>query len=235
MLAKFSLYDFIAVLIPGIFFLWTVETITNFQSLQRALPLTGSLSDTSILIVIGYVAGLLLQGMGQAWTERILLLWWGGFPSARWLMPNDRRLSHAYKEDLWRLIKRRFDIDNPESANAEVRLRRNQEVFYLCYRSVERMSDLPQTFVAQYGLFRSLLTTFAILTFGVLAKFILDAYRDHILDRQLMLLLVALLLGSHLSYSRTVKRGEDFAKAVYDVFIARFGSAEGDKPDGPSD
>jgi hypothetical protein len=107
-LGRFGLYDFIAVLIPGIFFLWALGTLGDVSSIQQAIPLSGGLAETSVLIVLGYVTGLLLQGISQQLTERALIWWWGGFPSARWLIPEDQRLSRKYREELAGALLKKF-------------------------------------------------------------------------------------------------------------------------------
>jgi len=71
-LGRFGLYDFFANIIPGIFFLWALGTVLEIAKLQQALPLTGGLAETSVLIVVGYLTGLLLQGVSQLVTERAL-------------------------------------------------------------------------------------------------------------------------------------------------------------------
>jgi hypothetical protein len=223
LLSRFGLYDFFANIIPGIFFLWSLGSLLDFRYLKEALPLAGGLAETSVLVVVGYLTGLLLQGVSQLLTERILLWGWGGFPSDRWLLPEDDRLSAEYKTDLAAAIKRRFDLTLESVASGdpkEKRLRRTHEVFYRCYRSVEKASDLPQTFNVQYGLFRGLLTTFALLAFISLT----------VVARQLWLsrtfawsphlfFAIAATLGAVITYYRAKKRGEDFARAVLDVFI----------------
>src|SRR5207237_7437566 len=100
MVNRFSLYDFIAVVIPGIFFLWAVGTLADVFALSKVVPLSGGITETSVLVVVGYVTGLLLQGISQHVLERMLLWWWGGFPSARWLLPDDARFTAQYKQEV---------------------------------------------------------------------------------------------------------------------------------------
>jgi membrane protein DedA with SNARE-associated domain len=69
MISRFSLYDFIAALIPGILFLWIISIFTD----PIDIPLTGGLAETSVLVALGYVTGLILQGISQGLTEKILL------------------------------------------------------------------------------------------------------------------------------------------------------------------
>jgi hypothetical protein len=194
--------------------------------LQRSIPLSGGITDTSVLIVVGYVTGLLLQGVSQLITEKILLWWWGGFPSARWLLPNDRRFTTDFKTELAAALLGKFNIslelDPAKLGSKDAALKRNQEIFYRCYRAVEKLSDLPQTFNAQYGLFRSLLTTFALLALVSVWR-LWSFYRSGLgSDAEIVLALGFVLFGTIISYYRTMKRGEDFARAVYDVFITNF-------------
>jgi len=133
-LKRFSLYDFIAILFPGIFFLWALAFFVEAPLLQRSVPLSGGIADTSVLIVVGYVTGLLLQGVSQLVTERILLYWWGGFPSARWLLPDDQRFTLEFKTELSATLLRKFNIslelDPAKSGPKDSTLKRNQEIFY---------------------------------------------------------------------------------------------------------
>ena len=228
MLNRFSLYDFIAILFPGIFFLWALAFVVDAFRLEQSIPLSGGLADTSVLIVIGYVTGLLLQGISQLLTEKILLFWWGGFPSARWLLPDDRRFSQEYKLELSALLLNKFNIplelDPGKSSPKDSALKRNQEIFYRCYRAVEKVSDLPQTFNAQYGLFRSLLTTFVLLATASVWKLWLLHRSGHGFDNETGVALGLFMLGGLVTYYRVTRRGEDFARAVYDVMLANFGT-----------
>jgi hypothetical protein len=207
--------------------LWALGTVLGVRELQEALPLTGGLAETSVLIVIGYLTGLLLQGISQATTERALKWWWGGFASERWLLAEDERLTAEYKAQVAEVVERCFnlvlDVAPPHSGNLTgrtARMKRAQEIFYRCYRSVEKASDQPQTFNAQYGLFRGLLTTFVLLALVSLG-FVAHRFwvtRSIVLSPHLVFGAAAL-VGGIISYQRTKKRGEDFTKAVLDIFL----------------
>src|SRR6266540_3427963 len=94
MIAKFNLYDFIANLIPGLVFLWCVGLLAALASWRLPLDFAGGLAETSILVALGYVVGLMLQAVSERVVQRkILLPAWGGFPSARWLLPEDTHFS----------------------------------------------------------------------------------------------------------------------------------------------
>src|SRR5437867_1365907 len=111
MIAKFNLYDFIANLIPGLVFLWCVGLMAGLASWHLPLDFSGGLAETSILVALGYVVGLMLQAVSERVVQRkILLPKWGGFPSARWLLPEDTHFSKSYKDQINALIAERFKV-----------------------------------------------------------------------------------------------------------------------------
>lgn len=217
MTSKLDGYDFIAALIPGILFLWWISIFACIQT----IPLTGGLADTSVLFALAYVTGLILQGISQGLTEKILLKLWGGFPSARWLLPDDNNFSKEYKDKIKEIINVKYSIKADDSLPKEEKLKKNQEIFYLCYNAVEKekLSDRPQIFNAHYGLFRCLLTTFSLLVlFGVGVLFI-DKPQN---STSIWCFMIIALVGAIVSYFRAQKRGEDFAKSIYDLFLVKF-------------
>ena len=111
MVTKFSFYEFISIFIPGILFIWAISPILNLMGLSIDFPFTGELSGTAILIALAYVVGLLLQGISQGVTEKILIKIWRGFPSARWLLPDDEYLSKNLKSEIKQIVKKEFKIE----------------------------------------------------------------------------------------------------------------------------
>jgi len=229
MIAKFNLYDFIANLIPGLVFLWCIHLLAALLGINIPIDFAGGLAETSILVALGFVAGLMLQAISERFVQRNFLLpRWGGFPSARWLLPEDSHFSKSYKDQISALIAERFKvstaIESPSGcAEAEARnakLKRAQELFYLCYHFVDNLSPRPQVFNAQYGLFRCLFGQFALLCIlailGFLVAFIAQRHTAHLL----FLLAALFAVCSWLSYERCKKRSEDFAQSVYDLFVA---------------
>jgi|SRR6056297_3115473 len=217
MISRFSLYDFIAAVIPGILFLWGISIVAN----SIGIPFKGGLAETSVLVALGYVTGLILQGISQGLTEKILLKAWGGFPSARYLLPDDNKLSKEYKQKIKEIVRVRYSVVSDDDQSREKQLKKNQEIFYLCYNAVdqENLSDRPQLFNAHYGLFRCLLTTFTLLfLFALSVLLFTENQRESIIFG----VLVFTIIGAIVSYFRTKKRGEDFAKSIYDLFLVRF-------------
>jgi hypothetical protein len=221
MVARFSLYDFIAVVIPGILFIWAISLFSDSIGIAFYIPLAGGIAETSVLIALAYVTGLILQGISQGVTEKVLIKIWGGFPSARWLLPDDTRFEKGYKDKIKQIVEKNYGIKSENNLSRKEQLKKNQEIFYLCYNAVdkEKLSDRPQIFNAHYGLFRCLLTTFLILFLLGIVTLIFNKKMEHTI---LYLILLFSFIGASVSYFRAMKRGEDFAKSIYDLFLVQF-------------
>lgn len=217
MISRFSLYDFIAAVIPGILFIWGVSLLSGWIEIELA----GGIGETSVLIALAYVCGLILQGISQGVTEKILLKAWGGFPSARWLLQEDSYLSEEYKTKIKQIVEDKYSVKSDPNLSKEGQLKRNQEIFYLCYNAVdkEKLSERPEIFNAHYGLFRCLLTSFSLLFLLDVGILILGGSPA---KPSLYGLLFFSFIGAVVAYFRTKKRGQDFAKSIYDLFLVRF-------------
>ncbi len=232
MIARFDLYDFVANLIPGLVFLWCVQVLAGLFGWTLPLDFTGGLAETSILIALGYITGLLLQGISQAIVEQhILKPLWRGFPSERWLLPEDGHLSTDYKSRLLALIRERFNVatepelppGGPASQARALRLKKNRELFDLVYHAVSETSPRPLIFNAHYGLFRLLLTMFGLLFVVSLAGLLWSWAGHHLSAKWFGAWAVLYVLAAWVAYARCKKRGEDFAQSVYDLFISGAG------------
>lgn len=240
MIARFDLYDFVANLIPGLVFLWCVQVLAALVGWSLPVDFVGGLAETSILIALGYITGLLLQGLSQGVVEQLILKpLWGGFPSERWLLPDDDHFSRDYKKRLLSLIAERFGIatnpdlppDCPAQRARELRMKKNRELFYLVYHHVGETSPRPLTFNAHYGLFRCLFGMFSLLAVLSLAGLAWASlfHRGGLMAFGLWALLF--LCASLIAYARCKKSSEDFAQSVYDLFMAGATTKpKGDKP-----
>jgi len=213
---KLSLYDFIAVLIPGIFFLISTEMIFNFASSEFVIPEGNNFSLLLLLIVFGYITGILLQGLSQTITDRILKLFWKGQLSEKCLMDNSQFLSDDYKKIFWEKVKLKLNRSKPTGNEHGIR-KNNREIFSLIVKLIEREkhSDKIQIFIAQFSFFRSLLTVFSILLSFLVFKYF--SYGNF--TRIEIMILIFSLIGLLISYSGAKRRNEDFVKATLDAFI----------------
>ncbi len=163
---------------------------------------------------------LLTPGLSEGVVERrILKPLWKGFPSERWLLPDDDRFSAAYKTRLLTLIAERFKVATdadlppncPPDRARDLRLKKNRELFYLIHHAVGETSPRPLTFNAHYGLFRALLTMFALLAVLALVGSVW-ALCFHPVRLAPFVLWTGFFTGAALiAYVRCRKRSEDFA------------------------
>ena len=230
MLGRFGVYDFIANLIPGLAFLWALSWLAQFFGHRPIIPISGSIGDTTVMIAWAYIVGLLLQGIAQGVVERAVLVLSGGFPSAKWLLEGGECFTDQHRKALKEAIHDYFgEPVEPVIANGldaktrdALRLRRYQELFYLCYNLVEqkKLSDRPLIFNAQYGLFRALLT-FALMLLVVFSISFWQGWKEIVQRNSVGVfqsVIAFLVISAVISYFRMKKRGEDFAKSVYDLF-----------------
>ena len=229
MITRFDLYDFVANLIPGMVFLWCVQELVGLVGWHLPLDFAGGLAETSILVALSYITGLLLQGLSQELVEKhILKPLWKGFPSERWLLHNDDHFSADYKKRLLSLVAERFKVatepdippDCPPDRRRNLLLKKNQELFNLIYHAVGETSPRPLTFNAHFGLFRSLLMMFTLLAVlslaGLLWALLVRPGAAPAFSGWTALFVVS----SVIAYARCKKRGENFAQSVFDLFIA---------------
>ncbi|WP_456332471.1 hypothetical protein [Fervidibacter sacchari] len=192
------------------------------------LDFSGGLAETSILVALGYITGLLLQGLSQGLVEKhILIQVWKGFPSERWLLPDDKHFSADYKERLRSLITERFKVTTepelppncPPDHEQELRLRKNRELFSLCYHDVGNANPRPLILNAHYGLFRCLLTMFALLALLSLVELVCALLIRKSQAMALGVWTCLFAISAVIAYVRCKKRAEDFAQSVFDLFI----------------
>jgi heme A synthase len=85
---------------------------------------------------------------------------------------------------------------------------------------VDNLNPRPQIFNAQYGLFRCLLTTFALLCGLAVLLGLLNLISQTPAIQPFLIHAAIFACLTWLSYIRCQKRGDDFAKAIYDLFIS---------------
>jgi len=234
MLQKLGPYEFLATLIPGLAFISAVSWLAQFFGYSPILPISSTIGETSALIAWSYIVGLLLQGIAEGVVEKIVLAATRGYPSWRWMIEGGEGFTPEHTIRLKEAIQDYFGEPSeptvPANATRQQILdgqrKKYQELFYLCFNLVEqkKLSDRPLAFNAHYGLFRALLTFTLILLplFGwALAFRWAEVCKAHAVGL-FQLILLLLVVTAAVSYSRMAKRGEDFAKSVYDLFFSYY-------------
>jgi hypothetical protein len=241
MLQKFGLYEFLANLIPGLALISALSWLAQFFGHKPVLPITGTVSEPLALTAWSYIVGLLLQGVAEGVVEKTVLATTKGYPSWRWMVeggegftPEHRaKLKDAIRDYFGEAAEPEIPRDASERQVLDLRRRRYQELFYFCLNLVEqkKLSDRPLSFNTHYSVFRGLLT-FSLALLPVFGwAFISNqteiAQRNAVGLFQLILSL--LLVAAIVSYFRMVKRGEDFAKSIYDLFFSFYRQEAGAK------
>jgi hypothetical protein len=232
MLQKFGPYELLANLIPGLAFISAISWLAEFFGHKPVLPITGTIGEASALIAWSYIIGLLLQGIAEGIVEKVVLASTGGYPSWRWMIEGGEGFTPEHRGKLKDAIRDYFGetVEPTVPANASpqqvlaARRRKYQELFYLCLNLVEqrKLSDRPLAFNTHYGLFRVLLAFNAVLLAvfgGAFAFRWSEVYQRHA-SGLFVLILLLLVIATIVSYFRMVKRGEDFAKSIYDLFFS---------------
>lgn len=151
-----------------------------------------------------------------------------GLPVRALAVAGLRHFSAAYKARLLSLIVERFkvatELDIPTGCPPDrvrvLRLKKNRELFYLCYHHVGSLSPSPLIFNAQYGLFRCLFGMFTLLVILSITGLIWAWFSTHSSLTAFGAWAVFLSLATFVAYARCKRRSEDFAQSVYDSFLA---------------
>lgn len=137
------------------------------------------------------------------------------------------------------LIRERFGVstdpdlpaDCSEDEVRKLRLKKNRELFSLVYHAVGDTNPRPLTFNAHYGVFRVLLTMFAVLALLSLAGLAWAWCSRPVGRLPLALWSAGFVAATIIAYFRCKKRSEDFAQSVYDLFMTgAAGKPSSDKP-----
>lgn len=139
MTERFTVYDIFAVLVPGIVF--DVLLVLTLQRLTcaRVFDWQGGFGDATVLAVVGYATGSVLQAVGSAitqsdrWRKRV-----GNMASVEFLLPQSTRLSPDFKVEIVAALQRHYgELPQPDETEYIHRLR---EKVQRAYRQV-RVSD----------------------------------------------------------------------------------------------
>ncbi len=228
MIEKFDLYDFIAVLVPGLVLAWLLGPVLGVIEARLLSAQGESGSSLFTVLAVCYVAGLLLQGLSQWLVEPVFRRIWKGMPSDRWLMPDDTHWTPERRNEVTQAVYARFGLsldaerDTWKTAPRPEALKRAHEVFYLCYRSVQATNTLPRQFNAHYGLFRCLVLTFAFATAAALYRSICVVSTTGVFPGTTVLVGCFAAFGAFIAGKRARKRAEDFAASIYDLTLLSF-------------
>ena len=166
MIERFTVYDIFATLVPGVVF--AVLLMVTFENvLERdVVNWSGGFGDATVLVIIGYAVGVLLQAIGKAVIEPIWLWIRGGLPSATLLYPNSKVLTAEMKQRISSAISTNIQEINLPSRKPILprRLREVEEVTYRVYKTIADKDEIAPRFLAETHGMRAYAISFLLLS-----------------------------------------------------------------------
>lgn len=226
---KFSYYDTLSNLIPGLVFLWALSVLGPFTTSGLSLILTGNvIVDPILLLAIAYLMGHLLQFLSKYSIEILIkkLFWNGHYFSEIYLISAfekcnkielDRYLSFAKSE--LKLSSENLEVlQDPQVKHDKKKMRSATTLSHTIYRIVDaKSSDTAKGQKAQlqnifHSFFRNLAMLFLIL--GVLdVVMILLRLTDVNLKMLVIITINCALTGIFLYQAK--QRGEYYVKGLF--------------------
>ena len=211
MLNRFSFYDFMGFLVPGMIGLWAGTTFFD-QFLGIAFPLqpAGSLGESTLFVIASYFVGHVLQGFGNRLEDRAVRRW-GGYPSQTLMRDSDSKYPKEFKRQI--VLKAKEILSLPEDADV-------QERFNLIFTFLQQqgLDTMSQRFNGLYGFYRGLIITSWLgqVLFAVLAvKHLFTNWKLLLVD---LTLVAGFEVAKRECWKRFTRFGRYFADAVYRGF-----------------
>lgn len=193
---KFSQYDFVANIIPGIFSLFLFSKF--FQEIS-ILVFDNVLADSLVFIVVAYVVGLLIQFVSQPLVEVPLkfIFWRGFFYSEICLIKSSKILSEFTRDIILKFAAKSLKVSrkkiNVLEMKSEVNWKNRQdpvfsnarEISHGIYRMIDSMSNdndsakKAHMHNSYYSLFRGLTMVFI----ALLVLLVFRGVNEHLIVR----------------------------------------------------
>ena len=207
---KYSYYDFLANIIPGLLVLAVLIWLFNVLKISFEFE-TADILGVGIGLAVAYSFGHVIQAI-SSFLQPIYYYLWGGMPSDNLLSGKSNMLGE-YRSQIVRQLKDGLGIESSESATSEYK-----EVFSRAMAVVnsEKIGRV-EAFNASYAFHRALLTSTWILS-SVLTIILILAYLNGLsLNENGSAIAIVMILGWAsviIEFFRTRQRGYYFAKEV---------------------
>jgi hypothetical protein len=226
---KFSYYDTLSNLIPGIIFLWALSVLGPFSTNGLSLILTGNaIVDSILLLAIAYLTGHLLQFLSKSSIEIIIkrLFWNGYFFSEIFLVAGFKKCNETelnryltFAENELKIEKESINLlRDPATISHEAKRKVATGVSQTIYRIIDaRSSDTSKGQKAQLqNIFHSFFRNFA-MVFLILGILDLLSLFHHPIDITLKMMGIAILnfLLTGIFLYQAKQRGEYYIKGLF--------------------
>mgnify|MGYP000985475016 FL=1 len=109
---KLGIYDFLGFIIPGLLGILSAQVAyKDIFHLPFPLKLDDGFINSFIFIAISYFIGIIMHEISEFVQEKLLKRIWGGFPSERFLLEDDKTCPEIEKESYYALAKEAFQIE----------------------------------------------------------------------------------------------------------------------------
>lgn len=217
---KFSYYDFIANIIPGVF-LWWGLTLLPFFDKSKVFKGQSDIENSVVFIVLAYIFGVAIQFLAKHIIERAIINWkfWGGrlYSDVCW---QDKycKMTSGTRKKILDIISTLFNYSREEletlKEDTEKSCKLSREIYFEAdaYTSKRGMAVKAHTQYTLYGLFRglsviSLLLSLAFL-FALAGKQDFREFHNYIFCLTFFLLFVAFIY-------RAKDRGERYVNGLF--------------------
>ncbi len=165
---RFTVYDIFAVLVPGAVFNFLMAVTLKHFADSEIFAWSGGFGDATVLIITGYASGVLLQALGNAFTESSI---WqqkrGGPATMSLLLPDTMRCTEEFKHEALAAIEKHY---GPLPAVTDATYQRVlRERAFRVYKQVAADDPAVSRFLAEHHQMRAYAVAFFLLTVMALA------------------------------------------------------------------
>jgi len=153
---KLGIYDFLGFIIPGLLGILSAQVVyKDIFHLPFPLKLDDGFINSFIFIAISYFIGIIMHEISEFVQEKLLKRIWGGFPSERFLLEDDKTCPEIEKESYYALAKEAFQIEEGKYDKEKSQLVFDRFRTALQLAGKDERSQLFNTY---YGMYRNFST-----------------------------------------------------------------------------
>jgi len=220
---KLGIYDFLGFIIPGFLGILAAQVIyKDILRISFPMQLNDGFIDSVILVVISYFVGVIMHELSQIVQERLLKRLWGGFPSERFLLEDDKICSKIEKQSYYDLAKEVFQIEEGEYDKEK------SQLVFDRFRTALQLTGKDkwlQLFNTYYGMYRnfstgSLVCFITYFIYTIIYWFKRIVYKVRIADDySFMVTCIVFFIFTLILFRRTRRFGETYVKYVFRCFL----------------
>ncbi len=227
---KLGIYDFLGFIIPGLLGILAAQVLyKDIFHTPFPLQLDDGFINSVIFIAISYFVGIIMHEISQFVQEKLLKRLWGGFPSERFLLEDDKTCSKIEKQSYHALAKEALQIEEGKYD------REKSQLVFDRFRTALQLAgkdEMPQLFNTYYGMYRnfstgSLVCFLTYLIYTIVYLFNLIVYKVRIADDYSFIVTgIVFLIFTLILFRRTRRFGETYVKYVFRGFAEHYRSSQ---------